>query len=295
MNNKEVQHGLNPTLEDTRDFSLHGVFGSAQLTDIPNEDLEILTPLFIKDQAEILPDGCTGMSLAACLEDTEGVELDAPFTFAMIKKMIGTWKGYGGDLRSGCKVAQTIGTIQVGQNPDDFSGKPRDFLANWNNWNLNMLLPLASEHKQITYFKVDGPYDTFDNIRAALWTHRADHSPVYTGCQWRPGWLQQTVIPKEPIAGGVGHCFKIANGQKMINGEPHLIIQQSYGTDVGENGLQYISREVVNREFVFGAYMFKDMPPAQAAAILQGKNLLPKEYEDGLITLLANFIANLFK
>ncbi len=289
-----LYHGLIPTPVDPRDFSLGGLSDQIDIKTVPLIDFVVAEPLEIKNQDGIVPDGCTGYSLTAVSEDQEEVILDPGFTFAMIKKVQGSWKGWGGDLRSGCKVAQNIGFIEKGQNPLDFGGKPRDFIANWNNWPLDILLPLAQKHHKQSYFKVDGRYDVFDNIRAALWQHKDQKESVYTGCLWRPGWLyvNDGIIPQFPISGGVGHAFKIF-GQKIINGEPFLMCQNSYGINAGKDGIHFFSRKVVNREFDFGAYMFIDMPPEEAKEILRGKGLLvetppSKNIFDGFWTAIRN-------
>lgn len=252
--------GLLPTPKDGRDFSLGGVFGVIDIKTVPNSDFMVATPLEIKDQRDL--DFCTGYSLAAVSEDQEGVALDPAFVFAMIKRERGEWQSWGADLRSGCKVATKVGFIAKGDNPEDYSGKSRNFLANWNNWNnLDDLLKIATKHVKQSYFKVDGSYDTFDNFRAALWQHRAEKRSIYTGCVWRSNWTYAKggIIPKTAGTASVGHAFKIC-GQKNINGELHLVVQNSYGTDVGDGGLFYFPRSVVNRDFNFGGYIFKDMP-----------------------------------
>lgn len=252
-------YGLLPTPEDDRDFSLAGVFGAIELTTIPLEDWVVTTPLEIKDQGST--DMCTAYSLCAVSEDQEGVPLDPGFVFAMIKRERGEYLQWGADLRSGVKVATKVGFLKRGDNPQDFGQKPRNFIANWKNWPLNLLLPKAKAHIKESFFKVDGPYDTFDNMRAALWQHQSDKRSIYTGCVWQSAWngVAAGVVPKRVTSAGVGHAFKVF-GQKIINGEPYLMVQNSFGTDSGDNGIFYFPRMIVNRYFTFGAYMLIDMP-----------------------------------
>lgn len=271
----EIAFGLQPTPKDPRDFPLGGVFGGIDIKSVPNIDFIVADPLEIKQQRDVLDDGCTGFSLTSTGEAHEGILLDQGFTFALIKKMQGSWKGWGGDLRSGCKVATKIGFIEQGQNPLDFGGKPRDFIANWNNWPLDVLLPLAQKHRQESYFKIDGPYDTFDNLRAALWQHKDSKNYIYTGSMWRPGWLfaKDGMIPRQPIEGGMGHAFDLV-GQAFFKNEPFIVALNSYGKEAGKDGLHFFPREVVNREFTFGSYMFIDMAKEEVKSILRGKGLL---------------------
>lgn len=296
---KHVLGGLNPTPVDDRDFPLGGI-QDYRFEDVPNTDWLVGT-FNIKDQEHILDDGCTGYALAAVSEDQEEVELDPGFAFMLGKKMQGNWKSWGGDLRSALKGQCEYGAIEVGENPLDFGGKPRDFIANWNNWPLEELKPKALKHKKQSYFKIEKlpGHDMFDSIRAALWHNRDLKRSSYTGVIWRPGWLYSKVIPKAVGTGGVGHAIKLCNGQKFIDGVPYLILQQSYGEDAGENGFHYVSREVINRDFNYGFYMVIDMPKEEAKEILRGKGLLVETLETKKITSpfenFTKFLKKLFK
>lgn len=140
------------------------------------------------------------------------------------------------------------------------------FIANWNNWpQLKELDEKAKTHKKLSYFAVDGYYDTFDNFRAALWQNRHDKCSILTGTTWRQGWTLCSggIIPKTETKPIVGHALKFF-GQKNINGELYLMAQSSNGSDFGDKGIYYFPREAVNRDFTYGAFMFKDMPQETA-------------------------------
>lgn len=281
----EIVHGLDLVTPDERDFSLHGVFGSIDPAAIPTEEW-LTGNFFIKNQHAT--DMCTGFGLAAVREDTEEVELSPEWLFAQIKKLRGDPDGYGGDLNTGLKVATNIGAVEKVDAPFNVDSKDRSFLARAQNWPSG-LTANAKAHLAESFFNVlkGSPYDTFDAIRVALWANRSEKRSVYTGCLWRAGWLyaKDGVLPKYPISSGMGHCFKIANGQKIINGEPHLIIQNSAGKGVGDNGFFYMSRAVANRELIYGAYLVKDMPRDVAQHLngqyceYQNKSFLSKLWE----------------
>lgn len=272
MPDKIYNYGLQPTPEDPRDFALGDVFGYGDIAEVPNEDFMAAAPLEIKDQRG--SDMCTGFSLTSVSEDQEGVILDPGFTFAMIKRLQGDWRSWGGDLRSGCKVATKIGFLEKSETPFDFLRNGRNFVANWNNWPAE-LIESAKKHKKESFFKITGDYDTFDNLRIALWQNKDENRSIYTGCLWKGAWnsAPEGVVPKTIHLGGIGHAFKLC-GQRMISGVPYLVIQNSYGDDSGDKGYFYFLREVVNRDFNFGAYMFKDMPKEEAKSILKRKGLL---------------------
>jgi hypothetical protein len=268
MKNKKIDEkfgfGLLPTPADKRDFSLGGVFGQADISIVPNEDFTVSTPLKIKDQGR--SDMCTAYSLSAISEDQELIQLDENFTFAKIKEERGEYKQWGGDLRSGCKVATKVGFIAKDESPLYQETVGRDFVANWKNWEkFPELIDKAQRHKKFSYFKVDGRYDIFDNMRLALWEGRNEKQSIYTGANWQSGWTYAKggVIPKTITDKGAGHAFKVF-GQKMINREPYLMVQNSFGTEVGDGGIYYFPRVIVNHYFTFGSYQFKDMPPEQA-------------------------------
>ena len=253
--------GLLPTPPDSRDFSLAGVFGAIDVKSIPNEDFFVGEPT-IKNQGRT--DLCTAFSACLVSEYQEEIELSPEFFFSQIKKIRGEYKQWGADLRSGCKAAQEVGFLARMDAPFSLADKGRDFLANWKNWP-DELLPLAKKHVKESFFKVDGPYDNFDNIRVALWQNKGQKRAIYTGCVWRDGWTFSAggVIPKSNVAKSFGHAFAI-DGQKIINGVPYLRVPNSAGDSVGDKGFFYFPREVVNRDFNFGSYMFIDMPPAIA-------------------------------
>lgn len=135
------------------------------------------------------------------------------------------------------------------------------FLANWENWPKE-LDEKAKLHKKQSYFAVDGPFDIFDNFRATLWQNREEKRSILTGALWKLEWTsaKKGVIPKNAKIDRYGHAFKIY-GQKVINGELHLVAQLSNGKNIGDGGIFYFPRSVVNKEFSFGAYTFKDIDP----------------------------------
>lgn len=261
---------LHPLPEDARDFKLGAVQKPVPLTDIPDEfyDAEIIA---IKDQGQL--DFCAGYAGAAVSEDQEAVELDPHYPFMAAKRRIGgnAWTSWGLNLRDLCEAAIRDGFIEATAFPfvnDDRAGD-RDFLANPENWPKDVDL-LAEEHKKGSYWNAgDGPYDTFDNIRSAIWGNRFEHRSVLTGALFRPEWgaAQGGVIPKTYGPTGEGHAFKIF-GWKTIDGEPYLVIQNSWGRNYGDDGLFYMPREVANKELTFGNYTFKDISVEDAKVII---------------------------
>lgn len=281
---------LPPKLGDERpDFPHAAVFGSPAPETLPLE-YKVGEPLIIKDQGGL--DFCAGFAASEVSEDQELIELNPHFSFMIAKKLMNddAWKSWGIDLRSMCDGAVKVGFIEERQFPfiNDDRRNDRNFLADWENWPLEEMELLAESHKKESFWDAaTGPYDLFDNIRAAMWAARQEARSVLTGCLWRNGsWVSSDakgVIPKEYGPDGSGHAFKVL-GWKQINGEPYLIIQNSWGSDVGDGGLFYFPREVVNKEFIYGSFTFRDMPKEEAVY-----------YVDNGITVFDSLLQKLWK
>ena len=260
----KIRGGLLKLPKDSRDFSLTNVFGA--ITELPEGDFEVSQPIAIKDQGT--SDMCAAYACCAVSEDQEGVLLSPEYLFMKAKEKKKDWMSWGMDLRTICKVA-TEGSLAQNNSPYSYPEKTRNFIANWDNWiNKGDLDKLAKNHAKKSYFKVDGSKSVFDSFRGALWANRDDHRSILTGVMWRSGWnrIKDEIIPKEKSREMFGHAIKIY-GQKRINGELHLVAQLSNGKDIGVNGLLYFSREVIDRDFKFGAFMLKDMDRYEAEMI----------------------------
>src|SRR3954447_9092240 len=255
---------LKPTPKDKRDFKLGNVFDLPKITEIPLTDWIVSSPLGIKNQARIEynNDECTAYATSEAAEAHEGIEIDPNYTFAKEKMLLGDWQSFGGDLRTAMKAGVEFGFLPISKSP--FVDRPRDFVANWHNWPTEYDA-WAAPQKQQSYFSCEGPYDLFDNIRASLWHFKDKKNLVVVGSYWYPAWSFPAIIPDtRQTTQPSGHAF-LTIGQKMIGGVPYLVVQQSYGSSAGDNGLQYFSRTVVNREWKdFGAFMFVDMSPDSA-------------------------------
>ena len=259
-----IKAGLRKLSKDSRDLSLGSIFGFQKLEGVPDTDFIVASPFKMKDQGD--DDFCTGYTVTEVSEDQEGIELDPDFQYAASAKIRGDHESWGMDLRIAFKSAVDYGSLPRSQRPSIMEGKDRNFRANWKNWP-EECFEQAFPYKKKTFFDVDGRYDLFDNIRAALWKFKDERRTVGVGAEWRTSWTRSEngVIPNDydKDEEGFGHAFKIF-GQKVIAGELHLVAQLSNGP-IGDNGIYYFKRETVNREFKdFGQYMYQDMPKEQA-------------------------------
>jgi len=255
-----MKGGLKPLTKDNRDYYYKKVFGAPVY--LPTSDFLVVEPIFIEDQKET--DYCAGMAVSTASELQEGVDLDPLYAFAKTKQIMGDWKSWGADLRSACKAMVKFGCIEKKDSPYDINDK-REIVANWENWPKE-LDEKAKKHRKESYFRVDEGSDLFNTLRGVLWAHRSEKMGIVTGVLWREGWLEAKngIIPEEETQQWFGHAICFLIGQKYIDGQPYLIAQLSNGDKIGDKGLFYFSKKVVNRDFTFGAFMLNDMPAGQA-------------------------------
>ena len=240
--------GLRPLPQDDRDFQLGAVFDLPKLEELPEHFTH--TALKIKHQGT--SDFCTAYSFCAASELQEDVTLEPSWSFAMTKAIEGDHTSWGADLRLAAKSHTTYGALEERDSPYSIDNKDPDFLRNPECWD-SSLMEKAAPHKKKSFFKVVGPYDTFDNIRASLWKFREQKQSVVIGVRW--GWpLTQSFIDT-PSERGFGHAINVVGWDTN-----RLIVQNSYGEGAGKQGYHFIHRDVINADVTrFGAYMLVDL------------------------------------
>lgn len=260
---KIITCGLQKLPDDTRDFEYHKVFGSLK-KEYPDHFI-VSEPLKIKDQGS--SDFCTAFALSSVSEDQEKVEINPQFIFAMTRKIDNKGiESYGANLRDACKAVCKFGSIEEIYYPfpdkDIEDPLERAYVANYKNWP-DDVNSFAWEYAKNSFFRVDkGPYDVFDNLRSALVMNKEYNRSIFTGCDWYDEWTSSKNgiisedIPKKLIG---GHAFKIFGFTKIEDTE-YLIAQLSNGEDIGDAGIFYFPRGIVNTFFTYGAFMFHDMP-----------------------------------
>jgi len=263
MKNK-IGFGLNPLKEDIRDIKFGAVYSLPALKELPAE-YETGKPINIKNQQQL--DFCGAFSGTAVSEDQEAIELDPLYQFAKIKQISGDPEEWGTDLRTIGKSFKEFGSIEKKDAPFGME-KERNFLADHKNYPID-LDDKAKIHKKQSYMFVGGSYDFFDNIRATLWANRDKKKSCVIGVLWASEWTNSNGIIKEKGTPQEGHAIKVF-GWKMIEGEPFLKIQNSWGETVGDKGVFYFPRNIINLFSSFGGIVFDDMP-AEKAKIINDK------------------------
>lgn len=293
----KINTGLIPLPKDERDFRLGSISRNIIKEELPQEDFVVAWPIKIKFQDSAREDFCTGMSSAAVTEDQEDEEMSGEYQFAKIKQIIGEYKSWGADLRSAVKSLVNYGSLPQSIADEyikkTFGEQPkRDDMANWKNWDVS-LDNIAFKNRKMSFFEVDGPFDSFDNIRGRMFQNLKDKNTVLCGVEWKPEWTNAKggIIEKLTNTKGFGHAFKIY-GQKIINGKIYLRAQLSNGANIGDAGTFYFSREVINDGVAkFGLFMVKDIERENVETMIQTGIKL----EDNILKKMWKLIKFVFK
>lgn len=272
---------------DGRDLSTTKVFGAATPAQLvaTTEDFLLAPPVEIMNQdINYFSDFCAAYGLTALSELQDGIPEVPEYTFAKAKEILVKNLGsnpspqqiaavintFGLNLRDIMSAGVKYGFLEREHDPFkcDTTDRPeRDYIADYRNWPTELDM-LAWEHAKNSYLAVDGPYDTFDNFRSCLLINRVNREAILTGASWRGSWskAQGGVVSRatyDITEQGEGHAFAII-GQATTEAGLCLVAQMSDGPQFGDKGLYYFTRDVVNREFTYGAFHFSLVPKATA-------------------------------
>lgn len=256
-------YGLNIPKKDRRRFSYKKYFGASFMP--PLVDF-MVKPLEIKDQGS--SDMCVAYATSSSSEKQEGIPLEPAYLFAKTKQLMGNWQEWGSDPVKAMKACCEYGGLEKTVSPYSLEKNGRNFVANWANW--DKTLDLAAQiHKKKSYFSLDAGKDIYDSIVIGLYDNRNNQMTAVVGVYWQPEWtyLPSGIIRKYGTNKNLPHAIEVI-GQKIIDGEPFLIIQNSWGDKVGDNGLYYMNREVANN-FLF-QFAIIDTSPEDVKAVTWG-------------------------
>lgn len=278
-----IQKGLRETPEDTRDFPLGALITLPNLSDLPERFA--LDALDVKDQGAT--DFCTAFASCTVSELQEGVLLSPEYSFAVSKMLSRDPEEWGQDIRKALKAHTKVGAIEQKDAPFSLENKTPEFLREFSNWP-GHLLPLAGFHKKKTYWKITGPYDHYDNIRAALYFFRNEKRGVVSGVVWQ--WPVETFFLEGTGDNGFGHCIAYLGWDRLPKNEG-LVMQNSAGPEAGITGRHLVSRETVNK-FVdkFGAYMLIDLSSEEAEWHLNNEVKLHDNWLVGFVKIILSFL-----
>lgn len=246
--------------------------------------------------------GALNLQILSKMIEDNGDYFDPLYQFSKIKQVRGEYTSWGANLRDAMKALVKYGSLPKKLAPFTFNeNKPtdrdRNFLANWNNWP-SSLDQEAVKNGLETFWIIDGPFDAFDNIRSTLYMNYQAGLKVGVlfGLNWRSEWYASIVKGTYDKSEGSAHCIWL-RGQKMIDGEPYIILQQSGGRNEGDNGLFYLNRAAINKEFAagFGAFTAKDLPLKTAGYFIENCIMAKDNWLMSMAKLVGTLISGIIK
>lgn len=275
--------GLKRPKKDLRDFQWHKKFGA--VSELPTQDFDVWEPLTTFDQGA--NDLCTDYSTIGAAEAQFSQILDVCFQRAAHNEVAGT-PGYigGADPKQAALAVIKVGAIPQSIAPFNLNDSPSSY-ADISKYPQNIINEAGAD-KEFSLYQItpNNGMDLFDSIRSALWQSYQStfKAPVMVGTEWQADWLRQPggiINQNDPEYGYTDHAF-VFTGQKTINGILYLKAHLSSGTEWGDQGFFYFTREIVNL-FIY-AQAFAPGSPSDYKA--QQWTILQKIY-DILISLLA--------
>ncbi len=293
-------YGLKPKKYDPRDkhFESHKILGSINPLALPDE--------YDADNGVTMPDQnadgayfeCSAYTVTDMAFDEDGQEYSPDYNFMKSLQIAGLPPdNQGVDLKSAFKVACTFGLLPKKLALFDTNAFGETYAADQKHWPLEVDKEAVKNIKP-AYLGISGPYDFFDNVRAAMYISRSEKRTVGIGVTWY-GDFETTgssgLCPDNPAMAGGGHSPKISGwtrkntqGEFIRGGEIFLKVKSWQGRNVGDNGWLYFSRPLINKlmaEWGADARMLKKLADGTVEEL--------KERKVTFLEVLQAFIKNL--
>lgn len=218
-----IRNGVKPIkYRDHRTYDFQKTFGQAVLD---YSEFTLDAGLTMRDQnAEGLPQGCTGMTQTDCATDQDKLVYEPLFTYKWTLFMEDSPMGSPCSVMASLKSTTVYGLQEKGKEGEELT------------------------HRRAPYFIIKRLGDHFDGIVSAM---RLKNISVSVGTPW-PSDLERTGkdgivhIYDWPTEFTSGHNYKIC-GIKHINGEPYLRVKSWQGAHFGDKGWCYFDRKTTNR------------------------------------------------
>lgn len=247
--------GLRPHVEESSDFQLGMWTILPDLKDLP-EEFQLDDPFPAKDQGNT--DFCSAYATCGISQIQEGTELFPEYSFALSKEISGNPVEWGQTLKNALKAHVKYGAIALDDVDPEVLELPNENLRYIDAYP-ESYKERAVQHKKQSYFFVSGKYDHFDNIRATIHKYQ---SGVAVGVIFSWDLYAKEIDTYEDQ--GYGHAMWVKGWTKDA-----LIVKNSYGIRAGDNGVHYVSRDVINHfAGKFGVFVLLDVSPEKARELL---------------------------
>lgn len=208
------------------------------------------------DQADT--DFCTAYGEATSNGYEQGKDFSGEWQTQAEGKYLGAPITDGADPYPSIQATAIYGSLPASLSPFTLSAKGTAFIADWRNWPNLDTDALVYRTKLIPYY-VDGSYDTFDNIRNALYQAflANEQGVVKVFGFWYASFNEAA---NDPSRHGIFPCPPV-NEQYLsrhrwtfvdwetIGGTPYLVGALTQGTSFGDVGFCYFDRQTINQIF----------------------------------------------
>jgi hypothetical protein len=293
-----MQSGLIPVkVPDLRNLNHEVQFGAIDPSKLDPKGLG-RKPLSIKNQRGT--QFCTAYGTATASEYIEEIEMSPEYQAALISEVAGEPILSGASAKNSLKALKLFGSLPKKDAPYSLDVEGEVFVANLKNWPKD-LTQTADDYLKASYYDVlHGSHDAFDNIKSALATakEQGENRVAIAYTQWFSNWGG-----KKPFKRGTGsfswHCHLFIDWS-VKDGQEVLVGHNSYGTEWGDNGLSYWTREAVNQLLEDNrneVFMVRDLTPETAKDAQWGLavtiyDMLVKTDPTGAIQWLIEFFNN---
>ena len=247
------ESGMNKLPEDTRDYQLGGIFGSAPYT--PKSQRLILQTQSVKNQNKF--NNCVFQSCGALKEIDEKTILSVrSLTTQTFRNGAVSENGFS-NLRDAQKTLQDWGIEEEKDCPDGNYSIINDF-----NGYIGTVLDQAkaSLHKIKTFWSVGSKDDILKLLDQGNGVHAA--MLWFTGYNRSGGFSEPWLITKTLGYQVGGHAIAIIGYDLNYKGKKVFIIQNSYSADCGDEGKFYVDMDFMLKEINrqgYGAYTNLDL------------------------------------
>lgn len=235
------EHFAKKVWRDRKNYSHRKTLGAAPVVTLPRELLAVTDILNQGDSPE-----CTAFSAAAIRESMTGVKYDPQAQWEHELQFMGVTSADGAEIRTQLAVGVEVGFTPLA------GGPPTD--------------------KASAFFWITREWgqDWFDAIRLTqyqLYQKYGKVIPVSIGLDWFRDWdnTPNGIVPLSQSALLGGHDVKGAGFETFsLDNEDYIVIQNSWGTGFGDNGLFRFNRAAANKFFgTYGIGYWLDDPSLQ--------------------------------
>lgn len=255
-------------------FSLTRTFGAAS-ADLPARFSVEDARGDVNGPQQQLENFCTACTQAEMAADQWGVAMSMKFS-ALAISLVNHSPIYssGASIDDGMKSGRVYGYLPLSlepQNIQDMGAGDEAKICDPSNWPSSVYAAALKYQIAGGDFYVDGPYDAFDNYRAAIYQHRPDNG-IAVGLPWYSLFNQtpETGIARAPSGGFAWHDVDM-KGWETINGVLYIKIR-SWDIDSGADTYFYFSRSIWNKLMAVQGSVGKMFKPVDAVLADQLKN-----------------------